>query len=275
MGNKTLMESFPNLYRIVRKKGVIIANVLNRVPLNISFRRSLVGANRAAWLELVSEVAHVSLTERNDEFRWNLNKNGTYSVQSFYSILVQDGVLPRNSIVWKRKVPLKIKIFLWYLRSGVILTKDILAKRKWKGDTKCCFYNATETIQHLFFDCHVARYIWNTTFIAFRIEPPSNIANLFGSWLKDFPKELKCQILIGAAAICWAVWLWRNDVVFNRRPFNSFAQVVYRGTYWIRCWARLCKEEERRNLKIGCRHLEGVVLQLFSNFGWRRSYRIC
>jgi hypothetical protein len=31
---------------------------------------------------------------------------------------------------WKVKVPLKIKIFLSFLRQDVILTKDNLAKRK-------------------------------------------------------------------------------------------------------------------------------------------------
>ncbi|WVZ85896.1 hypothetical protein U9M48_032754 [Paspalum notatum var. saurae] len=135
IGNKTLMEKFPNLYRIVRRKGVTVVSVLNSVPLNVSFRRLLVGDNLASWLELVSKVANVSLTE------------------------VQDGVVPRNSILWKLKIPLKIRIFLWYLRSGVILTKDNLAKRKWKGDTKCCFCNETETIQHLFLIV-----IWQDTF---------------------------------------------------------------------------------------------------------------
>lgn len=37
-------------------------------------------------------------------------------------------------LFWKAKLPLKIKIFLWYLKWGVILTKDNLVKRRWKGD---------------------------------------------------------------------------------------------------------------------------------------------
>jgi len=44
-----------------------------------------------------------------------------------------------KNISWKLRVPLKIKIFLWYLKKGVILTKDNLAKRKWKGDKKMLF----------------------------------------------------------------------------------------------------------------------------------------
>ena len=42
--------------------------------------------------------------------------------------------LPERNVSWKLKVPLKIKIFLWYLKKGVILTRDNLAKINWKED---------------------------------------------------------------------------------------------------------------------------------------------
>jgi len=35
-----------------------------------------------------------------------------------------------KEIFWKAKMPLKIKIFLWYLKRGVVLAKDNLIKRK-------------------------------------------------------------------------------------------------------------------------------------------------
>jgi hypothetical protein len=36
----------------------------------------------------------------------------------------------------KQKYPLKIKVFLWFIHQGVILTKVNLVKRKWKGESK-------------------------------------------------------------------------------------------------------------------------------------------
>jgi hypothetical protein len=51
----------------------------------------------------------------------------------YNDIMTRVGV-PFDISSWKVKVNLKIKIFLWFLRQGVILTKDNLAKRKWKGD---------------------------------------------------------------------------------------------------------------------------------------------
>jgi hypothetical protein len=38
-----LMRMLPDLYRIVRKKGVSVASVLSSTPLNISFRWGIVG----------------------------------------------------------------------------------------------------------------------------------------------------------------------------------------------------------------------------------------
>jgi hypothetical protein len=83
------------------------------------------------------------------------------------------------------------------------------------------------------------------------------------------------QFLLGVAALCWAIWLNRNDVVFNNAGSNSFMQVIFRTTHWIRTWSQLHKSEEARDrLKKGCQFLETIVLEVFANFGWRFANRI-
>jgi hypothetical protein len=49
------------------------------------------------------------------------------------------------------KIPLKNNFFAWYLRRGVILTKDNLIERNWHGSKMCVFCTHDETIKHLFF----------------------------------------------------------------------------------------------------------------------------
>ena len=80
-----------------------------------------------------------------------------------------------NKRLWKLKTPIKIKIFLWYLRRGVILTKDNLAKRNWQGNQQCRFCQENETIQHLFFDCRMVRLAWTTVYAAWGIPKPSQL----------------------------------------------------------------------------------------------------
>jgi hypothetical protein len=62
VGNEPLMKSFPSLYKITRRKNVTVAQVLDTVPLNISFMRLVVGENWDKWLELVGSRLDVHLS---------------------------------------------------------------------------------------------------------------------------------------------------------------------------------------------------------------------
>jgi hypothetical protein len=91
-----------------------------------------------AWNALLQQLATVHLSPEPDEFRWNLHKNGEFSVDSMYNALIHlDVPVDNNKMIWKKKIPLKTKVFGWYLRRGVILTKDNLAKRNWHGNKSC------------------------------------------------------------------------------------------------------------------------------------------
>lgn len=214
------------------------------------------------------------MNEQEDVFVWNLNKNGSFSAQYFYKDIMKSEGLPRKYIFWRVKLPLKIKIFLWYLKKGVMLTKDNLVKRRWRQSTKCCCCGPEETIQHLLFNCHIARSVRNGVFIDFSIQPPSRVDHIFGYWLAIYSSKLKSQILIGIAALCWAMWLCINDAIFNRATSHSFFQVIFRAMYWIRQWSLLCKEEESITLKEGCNLLEALVLEVFNKFAWVNRNRV-
>ncbi|WVZ54481.1 hypothetical protein U9M48_005268, partial [Paspalum notatum var. saurae] len=161
LGNYTLKEQYLSLFTIVRKKQSSVAHVLSTNPLNISFRRVLVGDKLIKWNELVARITHVQLVGHHDKAVWSITEHGQFTVKSLYNFLVNQIALPMNNKkLWKLKLALKIKIFVWFLMKGVILTKDNLKKRNWYGDDGCCFCNKKETIQHLFFDCHVAIFVW-------------------------------------------------------------------------------------------------------------------
>jgi hypothetical protein len=70
IGNEPLMKRFPTLYNIVRKKNASVAQVLSTSPLNVSFRRALVGENWDKWLQLVGSILHVQCNQNRDSFIW-------------------------------------------------------------------------------------------------------------------------------------------------------------------------------------------------------------
>jgi cellulose synthase/poly-beta-1,6-N-acetylglucosamine synthase-like glycosyltransferase len=169
--------------------------------------------------------------------------------------------------IWKIKVPLKIRIFMWFVFKKVILTKDNLVKRNWHGCTKCCFCDQNETIDHLFISCPFARMIWRIVYMTFNIPPPSNITNLFGNWLNGVAKKDKGRIRVGVCALIWAVWNVRNDFIFNKKTFPSFMQVIPLATHWIHMWSFLQPEEDRPAMDSGCKRLHMAAWDLYSQFG--------
>ena len=114
-----------------------------------------------------------------------------------YQKLINQQVPFRHKYIWKLKIPLKIKIFLWYLLKGVLLTKDNLAKKNWDGSHKCYFCNCNETIQHLFFDCHRAKNFRRVVALATSIPPPSSVVHMSSTWLLDIGAKQRKLILVG------------------------------------------------------------------------------
>jgi hypothetical protein len=130
--------------------------------------------------------------------------------------------------IWQIKVPTKIKIFLWYLKWGVILTKDNIARRNWNGDTRCSYCHSPETIHHLFFECFYVKFLWCVVHLMFGISHPLSIDDLFVNWSKMGDNLHNSLLLTAASALCWTIWITRNEMIFDKcRPktFLDFWQV--------------------------------------------------
>jgi hypothetical protein len=225
LGDKPLKNTYPFLYHIARDRKVTVSKVMSSIPLNIFFRRSLVDNNLRQRLHLVARVSNVDLVDGKDHFKWPLTKNDLFTVRSMYldALDTHPPFQPRK--IWKWKLPLKIKIFLWFLQRGVILTKDNLAKKNWKGSQKCVCCYLNETIQHLFIDCPLAKMIWRFIFYATNLSRPRSINHMFGNWLNNQNKDFKQLIRVGVATICWAIWKCRNDIVFKSRSLIRFCRL--------------------------------------------------
>jgi hypothetical protein len=176
--------------------------------------------------------------------------------------------------IWKLKVPLKIKIFMWFLHHKVILTKDNLAKRNWNGCKRCAFCDSEESINHLFFACPFASLVWRVVHFTFDIPPPANVTNMFGNWLNGVEKHTKARIRLGVCALVWALWNCRNDMVFNKIGTAHFLQVIRMAAHWTREWSNLLPEAQRAPMDSGCIRLEMVARAIYNQGGWRLFKRL-
>jgi hypothetical protein len=103
--------------------------------------------------------------------------------------------------------------------------------------------------------------MWISISVTFRITKPANTANLVGPWLKSFSHEQSALVTIGVAAFCWALWLNKNDIVFQKSKSKSILQVMFREP-------SLSREVGRSILKQGCHWLETCALEFLKSSGW-------
>ena len=87
-------------------------------------------------------------------------------------------------------------------------------------------------------------------------------------------KSHKSLVYTGIAALCWAIWHSRNDIVFKKIKNQTSLQILFRDTYLTRAWAILHKEEDREAITAACRMLEMVAMDLYATNGWIFSNRL-
>jgi hypothetical protein len=185
--------------------------------------------------------------------------------QTYQSMII------RRSGRWKYHS--KIKKIAWYLRRGVILTKDNLIKRNWHDSKTYVFCSHDETIKHLFFQCNFSRSIWSVIRAASVLYTPTSIANIFRNWILGIDYKYMILLRVGAMALIWSLWLCRNDKVFNDKNC-IILQVIYRCTGTLRIWSQLHRLEDRDLFMEVCTRLEDTVRHLFSRHGWQHNLRI-
>jgi zinc-binding in reverse transcriptase len=118
-----------------------MANAFINGTLHLYFKRQLVEILLQEWNAFSSELAIVSLYPSTLDINiWRWTVAGIFTVHSLYEWLDFGSVISHEfDIVWKSKIPLKVKKIMWLLTKNKILTKKNLIRRGWQGDTSCAF----------------------------------------------------------------------------------------------------------------------------------------
>jgi hypothetical protein len=75
---------------------------------------------------------------------------------------------------------------------------------------------------------------------------------MFGGWVYEMNSKERQIFLVGIGVMLWAIWLSRNDVVFNKVSISSSMQVIFQGTYWTRTWTNFQKVQMKKTLQSAC-----------------------
>jgi len=66
----------------------MVAEVLSSGTPNLSWRRDLICSKLVMWNNLAAHLANITLNHEWDDFKWNLDQAGVFSVKSHYLGLI-------------------------------------------------------------------------------------------------------------------------------------------------------------------------------------------
>ncbi|MFQ6652469.1 hypothetical protein Gotur_024315 [Gossypium turneri] len=228
--------------------------------------------DRVSSTELVLRV--------EDLLCWVHDSNREFTVSKCSELLIIDGEDDINFAfdkIWKLKVPLRVRSFLWMLAIDRIHTKEFLIKRGVKlqniliGCPWC--ERVPERANHLFFKCKFIEGFWYKIFNWWEAEWES-VEGFDEFYTLCYNMKLvgirKSLCLISISTAYWTVWLVRNGLLFERKMMTMetlIFQSKMRALLWIRSvYDGLLMQESSWRICCGgvLRDMEGVARALFS-----------
>ena len=99
VSDRPFKDSYPTIYNIVNNSYDTVAKIMSSMPLNIYFRRALVGDTSEKWEDLVAKITHITLNNERDGFVWRLHKTGQFSVQSMYQFMINQNTQFSHKVI--------------------------------------------------------------------------------------------------------------------------------------------------------------------------------
>ena len=250
--------TFPRLYRLSRFCNTTIASLAspNTFPVSwdFGFRRSLNDEEVGELSVLLVLLERVNLNSaRADTRSWNLETSGFFSSKSFYKFLIDNSSDPAflpASLIWKSKVPLKIKILGWLVAHGRVNTCDLLQRRR----PNVCFSphwcvlckKQGESVDHVFVQCEVVSQLWERLFLEASLtwEMPAGSRQFLSVSRLGFGRGKKAKVLWGNSvlAVIWVIWMERNRRIFEDYKGVGLEELWLRVKYLAALWSSFSAE---------------------------------
>jgi hypothetical protein len=119
------------------------------------------------------------------------------------------------------------------------MTRDNLQKRNLGKPTCCVFCHEEETISHLFFNCIVAKLVWDEVSAFFGLNIGRDYLSIAKFWVSNKKHQALNSI---CAATLWGIWKCRNALIFDSKTWISMKQVLFLIMNTLKKWRLLFKE---------------------------------
>jgi ribonuclease HI len=187
------------------------------------------------------EILKIRISDEiGTNYLWTPSTTGKFTVSSAYRFLTEKSSNNASSSafpqfwqsLWKLNLNDRLRLFLWKIAWNILPTKERLSQiRITIDETECPLCKvASDSLHHLFFECHFARVVWRQSFwpldsTAFGfttlkewIQLIISLGSSFGIPLVD---QHKFQIFVAVA--CDILWFYRNKAYHDGLSFDAIA----------------------------------------------------
>jgi hypothetical protein len=266
IGSVPLKMIFPKLFLAALNPDASVAMNydLNSHSWDIRFKRVFGREEMRSWEHLLQMLEPIFLSDQKDRVRWAFENDGEYTSKSMYKWLSFRGVSdPQLKKIWRLKIPMKIRIFLWQVIHDRLPTREQILLRHGPTSGLCPLCDEVESVDHLLFNCPVAVFVWSlVSQVGEWPGNPSSVMDLMSLTRYGLVDNFDI-IWVGAAAVMWSLWNIRNKLIFEAKILKSPADAMYHVISYLQTWRILWDDKLRsvfdwviRQVKMQLRRLE-------------------
>lgn len=170
-----LSQKFTRLFDLFLDKDVTVHKMVQlckpHIPLS-SWRRHLRGWEKQEASVLEALVQSSMLTQSKDRLFWKVT-NDSFTTSAAYNLLDYSNTIQGPwKLLWQQKCPPKVKLFIWNAMHDTLPTLDMLKSRGLEINNICKWCTMEiEDINHLLWECSLAKTGWNLLLSLFEINP--------------------------------------------------------------------------------------------------------
>lgn len=254
VGDISLRKAFPRVFAVSLNKSATVAEagqIINgRWSWSFGFRREFFEWELAQYESFFQLIQMVIACDDPDVLFWKGDSAGIFTVKGLCKAEEEKWFAKAGWLVSKKLrvvVPAKVAIFMWQLQKNRVATKAGLIRHGMiLPDEGACSLCAVEleSTGHLFLHC---THVWPAWCAIMQREEvywvvPQSVEELLVGWGELRQKSEKTDDLLWDLipfALCWSIWLERNNVVFNNKKIcgvSVWDLHLARLSWWVKAW---------------------------------------
>lgn len=210
----SLLQLMPNIAQFVRFPDMSIKEVHEASCLEDLLLIPISQAAASELDDLRDLISQFNLTQGPDQrvFCWG---NDRYAANKLYKMaFASTPAPPIFRLAWKSKITPRIKFFAWLILLDRLNTRDMLTRRHFnvQPNALCalCNQGEVETIEHLFFDCPLARRCWNKLNVTWTMDNDISARIINTRMVTALPYFMEIFLIAS-----WELWKLRNRWIFD------------------------------------------------------------